>query len=237
MPNLANMEDMSNTVKGRGNNKSNIHNILDGYKITVEELIEGEILQERHSSSEHRVIVTDAVMGAGKTQKAIMKMKAMVEVGEKFLYVTPFLGEIARVRRKIREVKEPYFGNDGEQGTLKTKRVKFLEQLEAGEYIATTHSMFSSLVEDDYKKMGEYTLILDEVIQPMELIKIAVGDLEMLQKSGLITVDAVDGRILFTDDSYWGVYSKLKKQCDSAAVSGLTKSFALLPHIKFVPCK
>jgi len=204
--NLINMKDKS------------IKEIIAEYKITSVDILGGEILHERHNNSKHRVIVTDAVMGAGKTQKAIMKMKAMVEANQKFLYVTPFLGEIARVRKKIAEVKEPYFGNDGEYGTLKTKRAKFLEQLEAGEYIATTHSMFSSLMEEDYKKMTEYTLILDEVIQPMELVKVALDDLEMLKRSGLISVDKVTGRILFTNEDYWGVYSALKKKCDSSAV-------------------
>ena len=52
------------------------------------------------------IYILDAVMGTGKTTAAINYMNEHPD--QKFIYITPFLEEVSRVKKKCRGFYNPY---------------------------------------------------------------------------------------------------------------------------------
>lgn len=148
-----------------------------------------------------KITVIDSMMGSGKTTWSIDFMKEKMSK-EKILFVTPFLDEITRIKEfakspfvAIRNFVEPV--NCG-----KGKKHSFEELLKDGRNIALTHELFKTISENccgSIKKYG-YTLVLDEVFNPIDVYKgYSAFDVELLIKAEYVFRD-FDERLRLTDD-------------------------------------
>ena len=156
-----------------------------------------------------KIKVIDAPCGAGKSSWAIQTMKSAPDTS--FIYCTPFLDEISRVRNSCghRFIVEP-----NNYGT--TKIEDFNRLLAEGCNIAVTHSTFINATPETITliEQGEYVLLLDEALEEsvtefnnLSVIKnspeqkIKHGDIEMLIDSKLISV-ATDGKVTWIGNEY-----------------------------------
>ncbi|MBR0155944.1 MAG: DEAD/DEAH box helicase family protein [Clostridia bacterium] len=141
------------------------------------------------------ITIIDAPCGTGKTSWAIQEMNRHPE--KPFVYCTPFLDEIQRVRISCgkERFKEPlpYTG---------TKIDDFNDLLSQNVNICVTHSTFLNSTEETLQAIheGGYTLILDEcldVVQPFNSIstvedvprqQMSKNDVKWLLTNGVITI-------------------------------------------------
>lgn len=152
--------------------------------------------------------VIDSIMGSGKSSWAIKYMNE--NINKKFIYITPFLDEVDRIKKECacRKFKEPI--NKG-----KGKLSGFKELLSKGYNITSTHVLFS-YADDEVKeliKLNNYTLILDEVMEVIEPMKIDKTDLDMLFNEGLLIFNNDDEKTLSWNKlkiDYEGEFKDLK---------------------------
>src|SRR5574344_1562346 len=107
----------------------------------------------------NNIVVIDDRCGEGKTTYMINYMKSHEE--NKYIYVTPFLDELKRIKNELPNFKEPTQENGG---GFKLNDLKYL--LLRGESIATTHYLFKN-VDKEVKQILEnqkYILVIDEVL-------------------------------------------------------------------------
>lgn len=104
-----------------------------------------------------KIKVVDSIMGQGKTTWAIDFMKENISM-DNFLYITPFIDEVKRVREEVKHVTEPK--------AVRGSKLNHIRELTSeGRSIISTHSLLSRFDLDiqDNIELGRYTLILDEV--------------------------------------------------------------------------
>jgi hypothetical protein len=150
--------------------------------------------------NQKKVTVIDSIMGSGKTSYAIQLMSE-APAEQKFIYVTPFLKEVERVKSSVtnRTFTEP----DRKHGH--GKKLESLKKLVGnGEDIVTTHALFGMADEEllDLLRWENYTLILDEVMDVLSILDtIKKDDIETLKSGGLIGVDEETRRIIWTGET------------------------------------
>lgn len=150
-----------------------------------------------------KVRIVDAICGSGKTSAAIEYMKAKTE--NKFIYVTPFLSEIERVKKAC----QPRRFYDPKAWGKKMDSLNIL--IKEGRNIATTHSLFKG-IDDITKSMLEsqnYILILDEVMSVVEPLKITKSDLDIILTTALAHIDE-DNYLIWDSENYTGKYDEIK---------------------------
>ena len=101
-------------------------------------------------------------MGSGKSQYAIQKMNE--DKDNDYIYITPYLDEIKRIREncKSRKFVEP---KENEEHRIFTKSKSLKVWLKTNANIATTHSLFKIIDEEtgQYKEYDDIILaILDK---------------------------------------------------------------------------
>jgi hypothetical protein len=137
--------------------------------------------------NQHIVNIVDAPCGYGKTSWAIQAMNETHPDTHKFIYVTPFLNEVQRVKNSVknREFYEPSLSKNGE-----TKLEDLHRLLKEKKDICTTHALFQSANAETRRllKDSSYTLILDEVLNVIEQVDLKKHDLDVLQRAGVVTV-------------------------------------------------
>lgn len=157
------------------------------------------------------VKVIDAPCGAGKNTWALQEMSRNIDTD--YIYCTPFLTEIIRVRNACdaTRFKEPL----PDEST--TKLSSFTELLEERYCIAVTHSTFlnADARTIDAMASGKYTLILDEVLDVVtdfnntHIVEndtsqaVSKGDMELLIEKELISIND-RGLVQWTGRSYEG---------------------------------
>lgn len=134
-----------------------------------------------------KVRVIDAVMGAGKTSKMIDKINN-ADRSKKFIYITPFLDEIERIKKAVtsRDFKAPTNNVEGGRKLTSLKRL-----IEDGVDIAATHSLFE-MADDELIELLEasnYTLILDEVMDVIDKATVSPSDMRMLLDKEFIKLE------------------------------------------------
>lgn len=156
--------------------------------------------------------IKDAYMGYGKTTGIIEQIN--LNPSNKYLVVTPFLTEIERYKTSCPELNflEPSNKIDG------TKISSLRSLLKNQKNIATTHVCFSNLIESDIELLKEYTLVLDEVLDVIQIFDIKKGDLKAYLKKGIVT-KVENNRLEWTagtDDKeeYSPKLRELKSICD-----------------------
>lgn len=173
-------------------------------------------------------------MGSGKSTWAFNYMKNNPD--KKFIYITPYLTEIHRL---IGE------GTDEHPHTEWYHNYKFREPKHLGEgkldslhyllindyNIVTTHALFKMVNNQtiDLIKSGDYTLILDEALDVVDIRDINKKDYEMLLNTNKIK-EHKDGTIEWVDNNYDGELAKWKTLCKNGVVIKLkeTKKVYLL---------
>ena len=145
-----------------------------------------------------KITVLDSIMGTGKTSWAIQHMNEATSQ-EKFIYITPFLDEVARVKEGVtgRHFIEPNNANDD-----KRKMTSLKDLIVKGENITSTHSLFQTADDELIELLTDsgYTLILDEVMDCVEPVNVKASDITKLERSGDIRV--LDNRVDWIGDPY-----------------------------------
>lgn len=122
---------------------------------------------------------------------------------ESFIYCTPFLDEVERIKRATNiGMREPSYKGG-------RKLDDFNDLLMDGENIVVTHSTFANANADtlEFLRQGNYTLILDEVLDILNNYNDVVGDslnkadIKLLINEGFIEVDDY-GKVAWIKESY-----------------------------------
>lgn len=150
--------------------------------------------------------IVDARMGRGKSSAAIRYMNEN-KGDKKFIYITPFLSEVDRICTSC-DFAQPESGDSTKLSDLK-------RLVDSGQNISSTHALFqhmSSSIMDTIKEK-HYTLIIDESINLIEKVSICHCDLMILLEQ--LTIRGADGRLIWKDNDYRGVFSEYKKCADA----------------------
>jgi len=161
-----------------------------------------------------KIKIIDAICGAGKTMLAIQMMNESNLLEEKFIYITPFLTEVERVKKNV---KTRRFYEPCARLGKGSKYANFKDLLIQGKDIVSTHSLFTNINTDilDTIKYNNYTLILDEVIDVTENIIMSCRDWDMLNNENLIRIEEGTNKILWLDDTYDGKFDNIKQLSES----------------------
>lgn len=150
------------------------------------------------------ITIIDAIAGKGKTSWAIKEMNTNNK-DIRYLYLTPFLNEVERIKRDVKtvEFKEP-------SDKSKTKMSSLKKMLLNGNNIATTHALLKYIDDDMIKllKSDKYVLILDEVLEVVEHIPITKDDIDMLISFEYIKI-LPDDSVTVGDKKYDGKHNYL----------------------------
>jgi hypothetical protein len=183
--------------------------------------------------------IIDSIMGSGKSSWAFDYMYKHKE--KRFIYVTPYLDEIERLLYTYDENGNIIKDDDGYIiGTKWYSERFFKEPRQLGEgkldnlhellskrkNIATTHALLKMCTSDTLAKIkeGEYTLILDEALDVVEIMDdIKLKDYEMLINSHNIKVNE-DKSISWIDLAYDGVFWDFRRRCENGTVVEIKKT-------------
>ena len=110
-------------------------------------------------STSYRAI--DSIMGSGKTTKVIEELRQADPEQQRFIVVTPYLPEVARITTAVPQL-DFVSPSDGEG----TKLAALHKLLDAGRNIASTHALFQrwSLTTLEKLRTHNYQLIIDETV-------------------------------------------------------------------------
>ena len=119
--------------------------------------------------------VVDAGCGVGKTTSMINFFNDS-PTENKFLYITPFLTEVERIKTSCSSKKFQ------EPAELPTKTEDLLRLVEKGYNIVSTHALFKKLTDKvlDLTQFNNYILIIDEAADVIEEIDITKNDLKTI---------------------------------------------------------
>ncbi|MDQ0927707.1 hypothetical protein QFZ25_001767 [Bacillus atrophaeus] len=164
----------------------------------------------------NKIKVIDSIMGSGKTTYVIDMMNEAPE-HEHFIFITPYLDEVARIKKSCvnRKFYEPKIHS--EEGETLYKLDSLHKHLAENKDIVTTHALFSMANETTKELIysGNYTLILDEAMEVVKKLNISKDDLDMLFKNKWIKNS--NGIIIWNDEheeklnrEYKGEFQTLK---------------------------
>jgi hypothetical protein len=147
--------------------------------------------------------VIDSIMGSGKTSWAIQYMNE-ADVEEKFIYITPFLTEVERVKTSVtgRSFIDPINTGKGKLDNLK-------KLILHNQNIVSTHALFRNADEEiiELLNVSNYTLILDEVMNVIEQFPLNKDDFRLLVDSNMVYVEEETGIIRWNEN---GEYQQTK---------------------------
>lgn len=132
------------------------------------------------------ITIIDSPMGSGKTTWAINNLLNKYPMNN-FVYITPFLSEVDRIKRATSGVKRFISPENRGEGKLASINNLFSNE----DDIAATHELFKHLNSESrkYIQQSHYTLILDEVLDVITPYNIKAGDLKLLFDTQLIHID------------------------------------------------
>ena len=134
-------------------------------------------------------------MGSGKSQYAIQLMNE--DTTNDYIYITPYLDEIKRIRENCRDRSfvEP---KENEEQRIFTKSKSLKIWLKNNSNIATTHSLFK-IIDDETRQLlsaSNYVLVLDEVMDVVQQIPLSKSDQWLIfEESKLLEVEE-SGRVI-----------------------------------------
>lgn len=157
---------------------------------------------------ETKVTVIDSICGSGKTSWAIQEMNNNME--QRYIYITPYLDEVKRVKANC---SNRFFHEPNQKLGKGSKYNHFVELLEEGKNIVSTHTLFRNIDKQisELIQKYNYTLILDEVMNVIEKNVINSDDLKILKDMKIIEIK--DNQVYWINDNYSGELSKYKNSC------------------------
>lgn len=162
------------------------------------------------------VVVKDRIMGSGKTYEAIQWMK---ETDEKFVYITPFLSEVDRVLSEVDAYKPLRTSVDS------GKKNGLLNLMSYSLNVVSTHACFKMLNRHDYNdSFKDYVLVLDEVVEPIEILNLSRNDIDLLVSTNTIKINE-DNSVDFIYEDYNGKFNYLKELCNTSNVFLVSDTF------------
>ena len=173
----------------------------------------------------------DEVMGSGKTTAAIQAINA-APAEQKFMFVTPYLSEVARIKEGCAEKEfcEPVEGFD-----CKTADLERLIDVQAN--IVTTHALFTMMPLEYLEKIREtgYVLFLDEALEPMEpLTGIDPLDAEYVTDK-LIRINEDSSVEWIASEKYHGQFTFLRNMCDKGYLRGAVSEEGTACFVHILP--
>jgi len=133
--------------------------------------------------------VIDSMMGSGKSSWAIQYMNKKQKEGERFIYVTPYLDEVERVKEEC-GFREPEKGKKGKLASFKTL-------IASNKSVTTTHALFKLLDQECLELLSVgYTLILDEVLDVVQETSIQSKDVDNMIELGILKYDECEELIM-----------------------------------------
>ena len=157
------------------------------------------------------VKIIDMIMGSGKTSAAINYINS-ADDSTRFLYITPYLDEVERIRQSC---VGKHFIEPKSVGGSKLNGIKNL--LNRGANIASTHALFQKFDREiiDICRANNYTLIMDEVADVIEKYDITPEDFDLM-KEKFVDIDESTGFIKWrpSADDYQGKFANEKRLCD-----------------------
>jgi hypothetical protein len=149
-----------------------------------------------------KIYVVDSIMGSGKTSAAINKMDNDSE--SNYIFITPYLDEVKRI---IDNCTNKHFIQPENKGKGKLESLHYLI---GNKYnIASTHALFEMYnnYTKDLLKQGNYTLVLDEVCQVVDIVPLSRSDLKDIL-DGHAHVE--DNLLIWDDEEYTGRFEDIK---------------------------
>lgn len=158
---------------------------------------------------ESKITVVDSIMGSGKTSSLINMIND--DKDGKYIYITPYLKEVERIKECCKDKKFVDPINKG-----KGKMDSFDKLIAKERNIVATHSLFKGVSEEvmELIRLGEYTLVLDEVMDVVGIHEMKKDDLSILLNEKLIHI-AEDGLITWNQDKldFDSEYNDIKLMC------------------------
>jgi hypothetical protein len=144
-------------------------------------------------------------MGSGKTS-AIINMINESSDDRKFVFVTPYLSEAERI---ISCCESKHFI---EPQSVPTKSQSVVRLLHEGRNIATTHKLMSLFSTDAIEAIKEhdYTLIIDEAVNVLELLEVTADDTDLIVGK-LAKVDKKTQEVIWKSPNYTGKFRDVKQ--------------------------
>ncbi|KZB90781.1 hypothetical protein A2U94_14435 [Bacillus sp. VT 712] len=133
---------------------------------------------------ENKIKIVDSIMGSGKTSWAIQYMNE-ADGNQKFIYITPFLSEVQRIKSAV---KNHVFYEPVNKGKGKLDSLKKLILNEKN--IVSTHALFQTADDEmmELIRASNYTLILDEVMSVVEEYPLNNDDFKLLIDNEMIYI-------------------------------------------------
>ena len=158
-----------------------------------------------------KIKVIDSIMGSGKTSWAINEMDKNTD--KNYIYITPYLTEVERVKKSVANKRfyEPKNFGTGKQDSLHELILK-------NKNIVSTHSLFKMSNETTKKllKASNYTLILDEVMDVLEEVKLKRDDVDLLLENNIISIKEDENNLVIWNEDKMELdtqYNTLKQMC------------------------
>jgi len=162
--------------------------------------------------------VIDSIMGSGKTNWAIQHMNE--NPYKKFIYLAPILDEAQRIKENCPtfEVPEEYT----ESGEKCFKLDSFHNLLKQGKNIASTHALFKLTTDETIKYLQKwnYTLVMDEALQAVNVGDIKVKTLEYAMRLELVEIDPDTKMLIWKNEEDHGgdEFRNLRIMCKTNSV-------------------
>ena len=156
--------------------------------------------------------IVDAICGAGKTT-AVINMINESDEEQKYLYITPFLDEVKRIKESCpqKHFKTPKFENGG------TKLDSIKKLLAKGENIVSTHALFQKFDNAvmEIIRLNNYTLVMDEVAQVVDDFPITQYDYDNLTNT-YVYIEEDTKQLVWRKEyeDYKGEFDNYKRLCE-----------------------
>lgn len=153
-----------------------------------------------------KIKIVDSIPGSGKTS-AIINMMNEDKSNNKYIYITPFLTEVERVKKncKTKKFYEPKYNQYGNKFDNLNKLIS------EGKNIVSTHALFhkANMQTVELLKSNDYILILDEVFNVIEQCGISKNDVQMLINDEYAKIEN-DYLIWNEEKEYTGAFNNIR---------------------------
>lgn len=173
--------------------------------------IQMSLIKETHHTKEHeqpKIKVVDSIMGSGKTSWSIQHMNE-ADSERNFIYITPFLNEVKRVKESVTTRKFVAPANKG-KGKLANLKQLIINEND----IVSTHALLQDADEELIKllKISNYTLILDEAMNVVDQFHLDKDDFKLLIHNQMVSIEEKTGLVRWNDESDYQntVYNDVK---------------------------